>query len=142
MECWFSTLAMGGHATISSFGYNAQPSHLVITFSCISKSKCSPTTMFSKFICRNTTTLLLEHRNKWESALHVDGYNVVGVLAIPYLGFNYIITIVSKEDMTHLVSIADNPQCICLYFARLSSMAVGKKFPANICIICLGICAR
>ena len=39
---WFSTSTMGGPLPTSSFGYNSQPSHNSITFSCFSKSTCSP----------------------------------------------------------------------------------------------------
>ena len=51
---------------------------------------------------------LLEYKNKWESALHMDGYYVVGVTAILYLVFGCIITIVSKKENTYLMSIVDN----------------------------------
>ena len=37
----------------------------------------------------------------------MDGYYVVGVTPIPYLKYGCIITIVSKEEKTYPVSIAD-----------------------------------
>jgi hypothetical protein len=55
--------------------------------------------------------LLAKHRNKWENTLHMDGYYVVGVIAIPLPEFGYIITIVSKEEKTYLWFVVDNPQC-------------------------------
>ena len=57
----------------------------------------------------------------------MDGYYMVGVTTIPYPRYRSIITIVSKEDKTYLVSIAHNPQCTCLDFAKMSSMVVGKR---------------
>jgi hypothetical protein len=43
------------------------------------------------------TAPLPKHRNKWESALHMDEYYVVGVTLIPYPGYGCFITIVSKK---------------------------------------------
>ena len=72
-------------------------------------------------------TPLSEHMKKWESTLHMDGYYVVGVTLIPYPGYGCIITIVSKEEKTHLVSIAYIPQCTCPDFVKILALAVGKK---------------
>ena len=63
-----------------------------------------PNTRFSKAVSCNMAPPLLEHTIKWESASHMDKYNVVGVIAIPYLGYECIITIVPKEDKTCLFS--------------------------------------
>ena len=60
---------------------------------------------------------MLKRIIKWESAFHMNGYYMLGVITIPYLGFGCIITIVSKEERTNLMSIANNPQCTCLDFA-------------------------
>lgn len=68
---------------------------------------------------------LPEHKNKWESTLHMDGYNVVGVIAIPYLGSRYIITIVSKEEKMNLMSIES--QSICPDCVKMFLMAMGKR---------------
>jgi hypothetical protein len=38
-----------------------------------------------------------------------------------------MISIVSKEEKTYLVSIADFPQCTCPDFAKMLSLGVGKK---------------
>ena len=57
----------------------------------------------------------------------MDGYYVVGVTPIPYLGYGCIITIVSKDDKTYLVSIANIPQCTYPNFAKMLSLAVGKR---------------
>ena len=82
--------------------------------------------MVSKAICCNMATLLVEHINKWESALHMDGYYVARVIAIPYLELKCIISIVYKEERTYLVSIAHNSQCTCDDYAKISSMTLGK----------------
>lgn len=52
---------------------------------------------------------LLEHMNKWESALHMHGYYVVGMTANLYPTHGCIITIFYKEEKTYLVSVADYP---------------------------------
>ena len=39
----------------------------------------------------------------------MEGYYVVGVIAIPYLGFRVIINIVSREDNSYCVVIGDIP---------------------------------
>ena len=57
----------------------------------------------------------------------MDGYYVVGVTPILYLGNGCIITIVFREEKTNLVPIADIPQCNCPDFAKMLSLAVGKK---------------
>ena len=46
---------------------------------------------------RNPTPLIMDHKNKWESAELLDNYYVVGVIAIPCPGFGVIINIVFKE---------------------------------------------
>lgn len=53
----------------------------------------------------------------------MDAYYVVGAMAIPYLEYGWIITIGSKEEKTYLVSC---PECTCLDFAKISSMAGGR----------------
>ncbi len=57
----------------------------------------------------------------------MKGYYVVGVIPIPYRGYGCIISIVFKEEKTYLVSIADIPQCTCPDFAKMLSLAVGKR---------------
>ena len=86
-----------------------------------------PNTQFSKVVRRNMATPLLKHRNIRESALHMDGYYVVGVIPVPYSGYKCIITIVSKVEKTYFASIADIPQCTCPNFAKMLSLAVGKR---------------
>lgn len=108
-----------------------------------------PNTLFAKAIRCNMVTPLPEHKNKWDGALHVDRYYMVGMMTdtlfMPapkgtgvsiylvgmmvssYLGYVCIIIIVSKEENYYLVSIVDNPQCICLKLAKMSSMIVAKR---------------
>ena len=85
-----------------------------------------PNTRFSKAVRRNMAAPLIKHKNKWESALHMEGYYVVGVTPIPSPGYGCIISIVSKEEKTFYVSIADIPQCTCPDFAKMF-LAVGKR---------------
>lgn len=46
--CWFSIVKTWAHVAISLFGVQCQPSHPSIIFPCSNKSKCFPTTRFSK----------------------------------------------------------------------------------------------
>ena len=57
----------------------------------------------------------------------MDGYYVVGVIAIPYLGYGCIVTVISKEEKTYLVSVVDNPHHNCPNFVKMTSMVVGKR---------------
>ena len=56
-----------------------------------------------------------------------DGYYVVGVIPILYPEHGCIITIVSKEEKTYLVSIAYILQYTCPDFVKMLYLAVGKK---------------
>jgi hypothetical protein len=58
---------------------------------------------------------------------------VVGVTPISYRVYRCIITIVSKQEKTYLVSIADIPQYTSLDFATMLSLAVGKKVRGFFC---------
>ena len=86
-----------------------------------------PTFRFGKTVRRNPTAPLPDHKNKWESAGLIEGYYVVGVTAIPYPGFEVIINIVSKQDITYHVTIGDIPYCTCLDFMKMSSQTLEKK---------------
>jgi hypothetical protein len=110
-----------------SFGYNAQLSHPPITFVCSTKHECSPQHMLSKVVHRNLLVPLHEHINKWENPLHMDDYYVVGVMAISYHGYGSIITIVSKEEKTYLLSITKNPQCTCPRFCKVVINGNGEE---------------
>lgn len=85
------------------------------------------TTQFLKVVHHNMTTLLLERINIWNNVLHMNGYYVEGVIAISYNGFRCIIIVVSNENKTYIVSIAYNPHRTCHNFAKMSSMAMGKR---------------
>ena len=52
---------------------------------------------------------MANHKNKWESDKLMDGYYVVGVTIILYLGFGVVINIVFKEDNSYYVAIGDTP---------------------------------
>ena len=109
------------------------------------KPDAHPTLRFGKTMCRNPTSLLVDHKNKWESAGLMEGYYVVGVTAIPYPSFGMIINIVSKHDITYHVTIGDIPHCTCLDFTKMSSQTLGNKGNrciANIFITCSSFCAR
>ena len=89
--------------------------------------------------------LLPEHVNKWESALHMDGYYVVGVIVMPYPGFSCIITIISKGRGLTLYALRITPNALALTLQRCHQWQWGRGvhgFPTYICIMCLGICAR
>ena len=63
---------------------------------------------------------MVDHKNKWESAILMDIYYVVGVTAIRYSRFGILINIVSKKDITYLVTIVDMQYCTCLDFTKMS----------------------
>jgi hypothetical protein len=86
-----------------------------------------PTFRFRKTVRRYPTTPLTAHKNKWESARLIEGYYVVGVTAIPYMGLGVIINIVSNHDITYHVTFGNIPHCTCLDFTKMSSHALGKK---------------
>ena len=46
-----------------------------------------PTFRFGKTMCRNSTTLIMDHKNKWDDVGLMDRYYVVGIITIPYPGF-------------------------------------------------------
>ena len=84
--------------------------------------------------------------NKWENALHMDGYYMVGVTPILHPGYKCIITLVSKEEKTYLVSplhifrnaLAWNLRkcCLCQWERGVSG------FHVSTCITCSIIRAR
>lgn len=104
-----------------------QPSHSPIIFVCSSKHEWSPQHMLSKVVHRYLSAPLHENINKWENPLHMDDYYVVSAMAIPYHGYGSIITIVSKEDKTYLMSITNNPQCTCPKFCKVVVNGNGKE---------------
>ena len=57
-----------------------------------------PTSKFGKSMCGNLVALRVDHKNKWESVELMDGYYVVGITVILYLGFGVLINILSKES--------------------------------------------
>ena len=79
-------------------------------FRVLANLSAHPNIQFSKVVHPNLSMPLHEHMNKWESPLHMDGYYVVGVAAIPYHGYGSIIIIVFKEEKTYLMSITYNQQ--------------------------------
>ena len=89
------------------------------------ETQCSPHHTVFKAVRCNLVAPLLEHISKWKTILHMDGYYVVGVIAIPYPRSGCIVSILSEEK-AYLMSIADIPHCTCLDFAKMLSMAMEK----------------
>ena len=48
-----------------------------------------------------------EHRNQWENALHMNNCQVMNVTAIPYPGYEVVITLDSGKGKVYYVSITD-----------------------------------
>ena len=119
---------------------------LDLSFSCSNESKCLPMTRCSKAIHQNMVVPLLKYRNKWASALHMDKYYDLGMTTIPYLGFDCILTMDSKKKRTYLMCFVDKSRALALTLQRNVVNGSGEegvsRFPINICIMCLGICAR
>ena len=57
----------------------------------------------------------------------MDGYYVVGIIAIPYIGFGLVINIVSKEDIAYRVTIGNITYCTCLDITKMSFLCLGKN---------------
>ena len=57
----------------------------------------------------------------------MEGYYVVGVIAIVYLSFGVIMNINSKDDITYHVIIGNMFYCTCPDFTKISSHALRKK---------------
>ena len=70
---------------------------------------------------------LPEHKNKWETKLLMDGYNGMVVTVITHHGYGCVITIVSKEEKTYLISNVYTLQCAYLDFAKMYSVAMGNR---------------
>ena len=91
------------------------------------KLDAHPTSRFGKTVRRNLGALMANHKNKWESVGLMDGYYVVGIIAIPYPRFGVLLNIVSNDDIKYCVTIADMPHCTCPEFTKISSQSLGKK---------------
>ena len=83
---------------------------------CIQNPDAHPTFRFGKTMLHNPTTSMAYHKNKWESVGLMNSYYVVGVTAISYPGYEVIINIVSKEDITYRIIIGNIPYCTCSNF--------------------------
>lgn len=76
---------------------------------------------------------------------HLDGYYVVGVIAIPYPGLGMIINIIYKEDNSYRVTIGDIPHWTCPEFTKCHLRLWERErngWTTNIYIMCLDLCAR
>jgi hypothetical protein len=69
---------------------------------------------------------MVYHKKNGESIGLMDGYYVVGVIAIPYPGFGVIINIISKEGVAYHVIIDNILQRTCLDFIKMSSHALKR----------------
>ena len=59
---------------------------------------------FTKTMCWNPTTPVVDYKNYWDNDGLVDEYYVVRAIAIPYLEYGVIIDIIHKEDVTNRVA--------------------------------------
>ena len=67
-------------------------------------------------VCWNLTISSMDNKYTWKSAWLMDGYYVINIIVIPYVGFGVIINIISKEDKSYRVTIGDIPQYMCVDF--------------------------
>ena len=86
---------------------------------------------------QNPIAPLVDKKNKRESVELMEDYYVVGVTAIPYLGFGVIINIVFKHDIIYHVTIDDDHKNILSCTGKKKNGCIVKIF-----IMCLGFCAR
>jgi hypothetical protein len=88
-----------------------------------------PTLRFGKKIRRTNNGPCVQQRNKWESALNVDG-QITSVTMIPHPGIGCIILFQSRKKAKvedYRITISTFPSCICPDFVEMSSRALGKR---------------
>ena len=70
---------------------------------------------------------IVEDRNQWESASHMNKCPVMNVTSIPYLGYGVVITLDSGKAKVYYVFITDFPSCTYPSFVKMMSGALGKR---------------
>ena len=84
-------------------------------------------TPYTKTVCHNPITSIVEHKNKWESVALTNGWCVMGVATIPYPWYEAIITLVSNSKKIHFVSINNFSECTYFDFIKMCLESVRKK---------------
>ena len=90
-----------------------------------------PTLRFGKKIRRSNNGPCVQQRNKWESALNVDG-QITSVTMIPHPGIGCIILFQSRKKAKveeYRITISTFPSCTCPDFVEMSARALGKRRP-------------
>ena len=85
------------------------------------------TIRWNSTIRRNGDAPTPKHRNQWESASHMNNYQVTNVTAILYPGYRVVIILDSGKRKVYYVSITDFPSCTCPLFVKMMSGALGKR---------------
>ena len=57
----------------------------------------------------------------------MNGYYMVGVSTISYLGFGVLINTIFNKDIAYRVKIGDILLCTCFDFTKMSSSSLGRK---------------
>jgi len=86
-----------------------------------------PTLRFGKKIRRTNNGPCVQQRNKWESALNVDG-QITSVTMIPHPGIGCIILFQSRKKAKteeYRITISTFPSCTCPDFVEMSARALG-----------------
>ena len=105
----------------------AIPPILWLNFRASPNLDAHPTSRVGKTLRRNLVAPTIYHKNKWEITRLMNGYYVVGVIAIAFPRCEVIINIVFKEDIAYHVIISDISHCTCPNFTKWSSLVFGKE---------------
>lgn len=87
-----------------------------------------PSMRFGKKCRRSPDAPSADHKNRWMSTGHMNGYYITGVTLVPHPGCGVVITIVNDKDKAYLVSISTIPQCTCEDFVGMSFKAASRKW--------------
>ena len=99
--CWIPIIAEGGTFTLLDVFNNSDISYTLVAFPCATKPWCTPNFYILKDIASHSINIHgISQKNKWESAKLINGYYVVGVGVISYLGFGVIMNMISKEGFS------------------------------------------
>ena len=91
-------------------------------------TEAHPSIRIGKKCCRSPHAPTANHKNRWISTGHMNGYHITGVIVVPHLGCGVGITIVNDKDKAYLVSVTTFSQCTCEDFVGMSSKAASRKW--------------
>ena len=87
-----------------------------------------PSNRFGKKCRRSSDAPSADHKNRWMSTGHMNGYYITGMTVVPHPSCGVVITIVNDKSKAYLVSVSTIPQCTCEDFVGMSSKAASRKW--------------